>query len=115
VVKPARLEDLTARQREVLEVITRETGRNGIPPTVRELGVLLGINSTNGVKDHLKALEKRGVLTHQPGKARSLKVLVTLPGHQRQCVCAEALALIEAGKVSAARQLLAGAIGPRAH
>lgn len=108
--KVARLEDLTRRQREVVEVIARETSRNGIPPTIRELGALLGIRSTNGVKDHLKALERRGVLAHQQGKARALKLLVTAPGHRRQCVCSEALALLEAGNVTGAQTLLAGAV-----
>jgi repressor LexA len=110
MVKPARLEELTARQREVLEFIAREIARTGISPTVREIGKAMGINSTNGVKDHLRALERHGVLSHQPGKVRTLKVLVAPPGMKKRCVCSEALALLEAGEVAAARELLASAV-----
>lgn len=66
----------TQRQLEVLEVFTR------IPtPTLREAGVLLGIKSTNGVTDHVKALVRKRLLVHHPLIARSLRV--TDLGHAR--------------------------------
>ena len=65
-------EKLTHRQAEVLEIIHRAIGRDGFPPTIREIGVELGIRSTNGVNDHLKALERKGYLTREEAKSRSL-------------------------------------------
>ena len=48
---------LTDRQKEVLDFIQESIGTRGYPPTLREIGERMGIRSTNGVNDHLKALE----------------------------------------------------------
>ena len=63
---------LTTRQEEVLEIIQQAIARDGYPPTIREIGQRLGIRSTNGVNDHLKALEKKGYLTRGEAKSRAL-------------------------------------------
>ena len=54
---------LTARQKAVLEYIGDSINARGYPPTLREIGNHLGIRSTNGVNDHLRALERKGYLT----------------------------------------------------
>ncbi len=66
---------LTKRQGTVLEVIAKHIEEVGYPPTIRELGNALGISSTNGVNDHLKALEKKGYLTREDGKSRTMQPL----------------------------------------
>ncbi len=66
---------LTNRQREVLDTITDFIKHNGRPPTLREIGELTGISSTNGVNDHLVALEKKGCLERSPGLSRGLTIL----------------------------------------
>jgi repressor LexA len=63
---------LTDRQLEVLRFIVQQIEDNGYPPTIREIGEALDIRSTNGVNDHLKALEKKGYLTRDPVKSRAL-------------------------------------------
>jgi repressor LexA len=63
---------LTDRQLEVLRFIAREIDQRGYPPTIREIGEALDIRSTNGVNDHLKALERKGFLTRDPVKSRAL-------------------------------------------
>jgi repressor LexA len=67
-----RREKLTSRQAQVLRIIQESIGRQGYPPTIRELGETLGIRSTNGVNDHLKALERKGYLKREESKSRSL-------------------------------------------
>src|SRR5690349_15194704 len=62
----------TDRQLEVLRFIATEIEARGYPPTIREIGEALGIASTNGVNDHLKALEKKGFLVRDPVKSRAL-------------------------------------------
>jgi repressor LexA len=64
--------NLTDRQLEVLRFIVQNIEDNGYPPTIREIGEALDIRSTNGVNDHLKALEKKGFLTRDPVKSRAL-------------------------------------------
>ena len=63
---------LTDRQLEVLRFIARQIEECGYPPTIREIGEALDIRSTNGVNDHLKALERKGYLTRDPVKSRAL-------------------------------------------
>ena len=45
----------------------------GYPPTLREIGEHMGIRSTNGVNDHLRALERKGYLTREDMKCRALR------------------------------------------
>src|SRR5262247_1760436 len=68
-------EPLTERQRAVLEFISDSIERRGYPPTLREIGEHMGIRSTNGVNDHLKALEKKGYLRREDMKSRALKLV----------------------------------------
>lgn len=63
---------LTDRQLEVLRFIAHQIEDCGYPPTIREIGEALDIRSTNGVNDHLKALERKGYLTRDPVKSRAL-------------------------------------------
>jgi repressor LexA len=66
-------EPLTDRQKAVLDFISRSIERRGYPPTLREIGEHMGIRSTNGVNDHLKALEKKGYLEREDLKSRALR------------------------------------------
>ncbi len=66
------MQTLTRRQREILEFIHTAIGERGYPPTIREIGEAFGIRSTNGVNDHLKALERKGYLTRGDKKSRTL-------------------------------------------
>lgn len=64
---------LTTRQRQILEFITASINERGYPPTLREIGEHFGIKSTNGVNDHLKALEKKGHLRREDLKSRAMR------------------------------------------
>ena len=66
---------LTDRQKLVLDFIGSSIEERGYPPTLREIGSHLGIRSTNGVNDHLKALEKKGFLKREDLKSRALRPL----------------------------------------
>jgi repressor LexA len=72
---------LTDRQKEILDFITRSIKDRGYPPTLREIGLHFGIRSTNGVNDHLRALEKKGHLQREDLKSRALRP-VAAPGSQ---------------------------------
>lgn len=65
---------LTKRQFTVLETIRNWIRQRGYPPTIRELGQLLGIRSLRGVTTHLDAIAKKGFLKREP-KARSISLL----------------------------------------
>lgn len=67
--------DLTDKQRQVLSFIERQILHVGYAPTIREIGKQFGIRSTNGVNDHLLALEKKGYLKREGQKSRTLRVV----------------------------------------
>ena len=66
-------EQLTKRQSEIWNFISLFCEERGYPPTLREIGEHFGIRSTNGVNDHLKALEKKGYLRREDLKSRALR------------------------------------------
>ena len=67
------LPQLTDRQEQVLDFIKSYIQEWGYPPTLREIGAGLGIRSTNGVSDHLRALKRKGYLSQDGMKSRTLK------------------------------------------
>lgn len=66
---------LTQRQHNILTFICNFS-QKGFPPTIREIGEAFGIKSTNGVNDHLKALERKGWILRAETTARGIKILV---------------------------------------
>lgn len=68
-------EPLTERQEKILAFIKKSIQEQGYPPTIREIGEYFGIRSTNGVNDHLKALERKGYLLRGELKSRALSVI----------------------------------------
>ncbi len=67
---------LTVRQQEILDFISASIAERGFPPTLREIGEHFGIRSTNGVNDHLKALEKKGHLRREDLKSRAMRPIL---------------------------------------
>jgi repressor LexA len=67
------MQGLTQRQQMVLDFIRSSIHDRGYPPTLREIGARMGIRSTNGVNDHLRALERKGYLTREDMKSRALR------------------------------------------
>ena len=67
------MQGLTDRQQQVLTYIRQSITERGYPPTLREIGAHMGIRSTNGVNDHLRALERKGYLTREDMKSRALR------------------------------------------
>ncbi len=56
-----------------MEFIRRSIHERGYPPTLREIGAEMKIRSTNGVSDHLRALERKGYLSREDMKSRALR------------------------------------------
>lgn len=65
---------LTRRQREVLVCIEQAMRDRGYPPSVREIGEVVGLSSSSTVHAHLNALEKLGFLRRDPTKPRAIEV-----------------------------------------
>lgn len=68
------LDSLTNRQRDVLDFIRDKIESRGYGPTVREIGEAFDIASPNGVMCHLKALEKKGLITREANRSRAIQL-----------------------------------------
>lgn len=74
-------EQVTERQRAVYEFIRDKIRNRGYGPTVREIGDHFGIRSPNGVMCHLKALEKKQLISREPNMSRAIQ-LTAEPIHE---------------------------------
>jgi repressor LexA len=63
----------TERQRRILQAIGEFTSERGYPPSVREIGERVGLSSSSTIHAHLKALERRGLISRDPTKPRALR------------------------------------------
>ena len=65
---------LTEKQKAVYEFIRDKIRNRGYGPTVREIGLQFGIRSPNGVMCHLKALERKRLITREPNMSRAIRL-----------------------------------------
>src|SRR6201985_13838 len=104
------MQGLTARQEQTLDFIRRSIEERGYPPTLREIGEYMGIRSTNGVNDHLRALERKGYLRREDMKSRALKLVSSVSGESSNSVKANDDDVVEVqvlGRVAAGLPLYA--------
>lgn len=66
---------LSERQQQVLDYIRDTVNGRGYPPSVREIGEAVGLNSPSTVHSHLNSLVKAGAIRKDPSKPRALVVL----------------------------------------
>ncbi len=67
-------DDLTPKQQAVLAYVHAHRDRHGVFPTLREIQAHFGFASPFAATRHLQALEKKGALTRDPGKARAFRL-----------------------------------------
>src|SRR2546426_10776865 len=70
---------LTDRQRALLDHLASFVAKQGYAPSLQEIAHAFGFSSLQGVKDHLKALERKGYMRRRPGQRRA----ITLMGQPR--------------------------------
>ncbi|MEO1573946.1 MAG: transcriptional repressor LexA [Pseudomonadota bacterium] len=68
------MQDLTARQAEILTLIHDHMTETGMPPTRAEIARQLGFKSTNAAEEHLRALERKGAIELIPGTSRGIRI-----------------------------------------
>jgi len=59
----------------IIAVIAEHVAEHGYPPSVRDIGLQVGLSSPSTVQSHLEQLRKAGRLTSVPGKPRTLRVV----------------------------------------
>ncbi|MBS2969092.1 transcriptional repressor LexA [Metabacillus sp. KIGAM252] len=66
---------LSKRQQDILEFIKQEVKSKGYPPSVREIGLAVGLASSSTVHGHLARLENKGLIRRDPTKPRAIEIL----------------------------------------
>ena len=89
---------LTPRQTQILQMIREFIADTGMPPTRAEIARALGFKSPNAAEDHLRALQRKGVLELVPGASRCIQLKDSLR---------EQLGLPLVGRVAAGSPILA--------
>ena len=90
--------NLTPRQRQILKLIQDSIRQNGMPPTRAEIAEQLGFKSPNAAEEHLRALQRKGVIDLIPSASRGIQLKDSLR---------EQLGLPLIGRVAAGRPILA--------
>ena len=98
------MEELTARQSEILKLVRELTEVSGYPPTRAEIAEKMGFRSVNAAEQHLRALEKKGAIEISAGSSRGLKVRDTRPASRG---AGRLLELPVIGRVAAGAPILA--------
>lgn len=101
------MQGLTKRQEQTLEFIRDSIRGRGYPPTLREIGEHMGIRSTNGVNDHLRALERKGYLRREDMKSRALRVMGDEEAPATEAVNDDIISVPVLGRVAAGLPIMA--------
>ena len=80
------LSQLTPREQQILDVIKKIIQIKGYPPSVREIGQLVGLNSSSTVHGYLQRLEQKGFLHRDSSKPRALELTGAPPRLQNATV-----------------------------
>jgi repressor LexA len=97
--------DLTARQRSILEFILRTHKERGYPPSVREIGEAVGLQSPSSVHAQLATLADRGYLRKDPTRPRAIVVQLDESGVSQQAGPVTNVPLV--GQIAAGAPILA--------
>ncbi len=100
-------EDLSERQRKVLEAIRDWMRDHGYPPSVREIGTAVGLTSTSSVAYQLRVLERKGYLRKDPHRPRTVGVLVGGDTESAWAAQANAAYVPLVGRIAAGGPILA--------
>jgi len=95
--------ELGEKQQLILNYIKKEILAKGYPPSVREIGVAVGLKSTSTVHGHLERLEKKGIIRRDPTKPRAIEILDDEFNVQRR----DLVSVPIIGRVAAGEPLLA--------
>ena len=102
--------DLTRKQQQILDFIQKWQRTEGATPTFQEIADQFGFRSLNSVTEHLRLLRQKGVLTTEPGKARSLRVITPLQKLRSRTVDIPLFGSIPAGLAERREQEAEGCI-----
>ncbi len=102
---------LTGRQRQILDYLVRAVRDKGYAPSVREIGVALGLRSPSTVHQHLMALENKGCIKRHGDRMRALEVMDKSLVQQGDGVVLPLVGKVSAGQPTLAEQHVDAYVG----
>ncbi|MFC8362867.1 LexA family protein [Streptomyces griseorubiginosus] len=69
-----RVDYLTTTQEQILRCIRESIAERGEAPTVREIGVFVGLRSRSSVHYHLGRIEALGYIAREPHRPRGIRL-----------------------------------------
>lgn len=96
-------ENISDKQKKILDFIKNELQNKGYPPSVREICEAVGLKSTSTVHGHLEKLERHGYIRRDPTKPRAIEVIDHNPYFSEK----ELIEVPIIGKVTAGQPILA--------
>ncbi len=100
------MKELTARQQEILNLISQHIAQTGFPPTRMDICNALGFKSPNAAEEHLKALARKGVITLTSGASRGIRLVKDLAS-ESSATLSDWLSIPLVGRVAAGHPILA--------
>ena len=93
---------LTKRQSEIYSYLQECQREDGVIPTLQEISKQFGFKSINAAREHLRLIERKGLLVRSPGQPRAIKLAIRLPELNEDTQAVPLLGRIAAGQPSLA-------------
>ena len=91
-------EHLTSKQQEILDCIKQQLRAKGYPPSVREIGQMVGLSSSSTVHFHLGKLEALGLIRRDPTKPRAIELMEEAPWRNQKMIPVPLVGRVAAGQ-----------------
>ena len=91
------MKDLTDRQKDIFQYIKRSVNDKGYPPSVREIGNAVGLQSSSTVHGHLAKLETKGYIKRDPTKPRAIEIVQPVDDNASPVIHVPVLGKVTAG------------------
>src|SRR5699024_7739451 len=91
------MKDLTDRQKDIFQFIKRSVNDKGYPPSVREIGNAVGLQSSSTVHGHLAKLETKGYIKRDPTKPRAIEIVQAESSNETAVIHVPVLGKVTAG------------------
>jgi len=91
-------EHLTSKQQEILDCIKQQLRVKGYPPSVREIGQMVGLSSSSTVHFHLGKLEALGLIRRDPTKPRAIELMEEAPWRNQKMIPVPLVGRVAAGQ-----------------
>lgn len=91
------MKELTDRQKQIFQFIKRTVQEKGYPPSVREIGNAVGLQSSSTVHGHLSKLQDKGFIKRDPTKPRAIEVVMEENSHYSPVIQVPVLGKVTAG------------------